>query len=481
MAGPLGFRTNQPTMKAELLARLRPFGQEHLLDFWDGLDEQGRRSLAAQIRAVDFALVDRLYGRRDRADEVLALAARARQPPAIRPGECENRFSPEQARERGAEALAAGRVGVILVAGGQGTRLGFDHPKGMFPIGPVSGNSIFQIHAEKVLATARRYGARVPLGLMVSPATDAETRRFFAQNENFGLAKEDLRIFCQGSMPAVDEASGKVLLADRHRLALSPDGHGGTLPALAASGLLDELAGRGIEQLFYFQVDNPLVDVCSPEFLGYHLLARSELTSQVVAKRDPAERVGNVVLVDGRLRVIEYIDLPPRVARRRRPDGSLEIWAGSIAVHVFDVAFLRRMAAAADALPYHFARKTVPHLDSRGNRVEPQQPNAIKFERFIFDLLPWAENALVVEVDPGEHFAPLKNAPGDARDTPQAVRRQMAAVHRKWLRQAGAKVPEEVPVEISPLYALDAGEVARKIPPGTVVDRPTYFGPDRWD
>ena len=254
--------------QASIFEQLKSFGQEHLLRFWDDLDETGKASLEEQIAKIDFDQIARLYEDRDSAEQIVALADRAGEPPAIRLGDPRNRFSLEEARRRGAEALAAGKVAVLLVAGGQGTRLGFEHPKGMYPIGPVSEASIFQIHVEKIVATARRYGAPVPFYVMVSPATDRETREFFDANDRFGLAKDDFRIFCQGTMPAVDDASGKVLLADRGQIAVSPDGHGGTLAALDASGALAEMAERGIEHVFYFQVDNPLVDICSPEFLG---------------------------------------------------------------------------------------------------------------------------------------------------------------------------------------------------------------------
>lgn len=463
--------------QASILEQLKPFGQEHLLRFWDELDESARKALAEQIAKIDFAQIAKLYADRGLAEEVVALVDRAGEPPAIRLGDPSNRFSPEEARRRGAEALAAGKVAVLLVAGGQGTRLGFEHPKGMYPIGPVSEASIFQIHVEKIVATARRYGADVPFFVMVSPATDQETREFFDANNRFGLAERDLQIFCQGTMPAVDDASGKVLLADRDLIAVSPDGHGGTLAALNASGALAQMAERGIEQVFYFQVDNPLVDICSPEFLGYHLLAQSELSSEVVAKKDPKDRVGNVVEIDGRLRVIEYSDLPDEVAQRRHDDGSLAIWAGSIAVHVFDVAFLRRMVDRADALPFHIAHKKVGFIDGDGNVHQPGEPNAYKFERFIFDLLPSAENALVVEVDPLLHFAPLKNASGAPEDTPEAVRSQMIVLHTDWLRKAGVEVTQGTPVEISPLMALDAEDLAAKVAPGTKIVEPTYLRP----
>ena len=463
------------TDKEALASVLAAHGQGHLVAFWDRLNDADRRDLAEQIGRIDFALLARLYGRRNDQSGARELANRAEAPSAIRLDGSRNRFTVEEARRRGREALAAGQVGAILVAGGQGTRLGFDHPKGMYAIGPVSGRTLFEIHVEKIIAASRRYRVRIPLYLMTSPKTHEETVAFFEEHHRFGLAEDDLVIFCQGTMPAVDAATGKVLLETPGRIAVSPDGHGGMLAALAASGGLADARRRGIGQLFYFQVDNPLVDVCGPELIGYHVLAGSELTSQVIAKRDPMDKVGNVVQVDGRSHVIEYSDLPDDVARRRNADGSLAIWAGSIAVHVMDTAMLERMAASAEGLPFHYAHKKVAHVDADGKTIEPKTPNAIKFERFIFDLMPSAANAIVVEIDLDEGFAPLKNASGAAFDTPEMVREMMIAQHTRWLRQAGAEVAEGAAVEISPLFALDAAEVAKKVPRGLSIAESTYL------
>ncbi len=462
-------------MKDELLASLEACGQEHLLAFWDELDQGRRDLLATEIRGIDFALVNRLYQAGGASEDVCQLAGRAGPPPAFRLETSGNRFTPEEARHRGAEALRAGHVGVILVAGGQGTRLGFDHPKGMFPIGPVSDSCLFRIHIEKIVAGSKRYGVRVPLYLMTSPATHVDTIEFLGEHDGFQLPQRDLHVFCQGTMPAVDANTGKVLLSRPDRVALSPDGHGGMLAALATSGCLADIRNRGIRHLFYLQVDNPLVDICSPEFLGYHLLSDSKLSTQVIGKRDPLEKVGNVVEIDGKLHVIEYSDLPDEVARRRKPDGSLEVWAGSIAVHVMETALLERLAGQADALPLHIARKIVPYVDPSGRTVQPEVPNAVKFERFIFDMMPLAANAIVMEVDPARHFAPLKNASGEKADTPETVKAQMVAEHTRWLRQVGTEVDKGVAVEISPRFALDAEQLAEKIQPGTRVTEPTYF------
>jgi UDP-N-acetylglucosamine/UDP-N-acetylgalactosamine diphosphorylase len=252
------------------------------------------------------------------------------------------------------------------------------------------------------------------------------------------------------------------------------------LAALARCGGLDEMERGGIRHLFYCQVDNPLVPLCDPEFIGYHALAESQLSTQVVAKQDPLEKVGNVAMVDGRMTIIEYSDLPASAARKQNDDGSLHLWAGNTGIHVFDVQFLRRMSTTTSALPFHLARKKVPYIDAAGKLIEPDSPNALKFERFIFDLLPAAERAFVMEVDARRAFAPVKNAPGDARDTPESVQAQMVELHKQWLASGEAKVEPGVPVEISPLFALDEADVALRqregrLPREMHVTQPRFF------
>ncbi len=473
-----GDRVTVTLSKDELQARLAPFDQEHVLAFWDELDEASRQRLASQLANIDFRLLRGLYQGGVVAEDWTALALRSHTPPARRLHEPQASVTAEQAEQLGLEALAAGHVGVVIVAGGQGTRLGFEHPKGMYKIGPVSGASLFQILLEKIAARARVAGMRIPLYLMTSPATHDETVAYLEEQQRFGLPSEDVKVFCQGTMPAVDASTGRLLMTSRSELALSPDGHGGTLRALSTSGCLADMRARELKQLFYCQVDNPLVEMCDPRFVGYHLQAGSEMSTQVVAKRHARERVGNVVSIDGHLRILEYSDLNPlddEIVERRAPDGSRVFWAGNTACHVFDVAFLERMAASGTALPFHVARKTVSHIDASGSAVEPREPNAIKFERFIFDLLPEARQAIVVEVDPQLTFAPIKNAPGESFDSPETVQAQMIALHADWLRSAGCKVTDGVPVEISPLFAQNAAEVAAQIRPGLAVTAPHYF------
>jgi UDP-N-acetylglucosamine/UDP-N-acetylgalactosamine diphosphorylase len=461
--------------RRELEPELAKYGQQHLLSHWRELNDRQQDQLIGEILPVNFHQVALQYQNARATDDWSSLARQAEPPVAFRLSGVGNQIAEDKARAAGEAALRCGEVGAILVAGGQGTRLGFDQPKGMYSIGPVSGASLFQILFEKLQAVGRRFCTPVPLFVMTSYTTHYPTDDYLREQRNFGLENKNLRLFCQGVMPAVDAATGKILLSSKFQIALGPDGHGGMLAALANTGCLADMQSRGIKYLFYFQVDNPLVEMCDPALIGYHILARSEMSTLAVAKRDAAERVGNIVTIDGRTRIIEYSDLPEDVAKQQNPDGSLRLWAGNTAVHVFDVAFLDRCSGSDDALPFHTARKKVPYIDDRGNPVEPAEPNAIKFERFIFDLLPAAERAIVVEADAARTFAPVKNAPGEKRDSPDTCKAAMIALYREWLEAAGARVAAETPVEISPLFALDAAEVKAKIKLGTVIDKPTYL------
>jgi UDP-N-acetylglucosamine/UDP-N-acetylgalactosamine diphosphorylase len=461
------------TVPDDLRERLRLSGQEHVLHWWDRLSDQERRGLLDQLRAIDLDQLRQHYAGRDAT--IFVPAAEQIEPVPVAwldPGDRET-------RRRGEECLHRGEVAALVVAGGQGTRLGFDHPKGMFPIGPFSKKCLFQVHAEKVLALRRRYGRSVPFLVMTSPATDAETQSFFQEHRYFGLSEKEVWFFCQGTMPALDWATGKLLLEAPGRLFTSPNGHGGVLLALRDSGLLDRLKQGGIRQIFYFQVDNPLVKVADPLFLGHHLAADAEVSSKIVPKEGPTDKLGNLVLVNGRCTMIEYSDLPDDLGRQTDQHGRLRIWAGSPAIHLFAVNFLARLTDGRLRIPLHVAHKKVPHLDDKGNLIQPVRENALKFEMFIFDVLPLADRWTVVETNRREEFVPLKNASGP--DSPATVRQAISNLAGEWLEKAGVPIPRQpngdttVPLEISPLYALDPEELTAKIPPGLRVEGPLYL------
>jgi UDP-N-acetylglucosamine/UDP-N-acetylgalactosamine diphosphorylase len=462
------------TVPDELRGRLRQFGQEHVLAHWHLLHDTEQRELLEQIQALDLPELDTLYRQREQRAQV---PAREHIEPIARVEH--EALAAQETRARANAAWRRGEVAVLIVAGGQGTRLGFDHPKGLYQIGPVTQKSLFQIHAEKVLALSRRYGSSVPLLIMTSPATNAETEEFFVQHKFFGLPSERVFFFRQGTMPALDLATGRLLLEAPGRLFTSPNGHGGTLTALASSGLLDRLKERGIRTVFYFQVDNPMVKLGDLDFLGRHLAENADVSSKVVPKEKPEEKVGIFALVDGRQAIIEYSDLPPDMARETDEKGRLRWWAGNIAIHLFQVDFLERVGRGPNRIPWHLARKKVPYLDEHGQAIQPAQENALKFEMFIFDAFPHAGHWTLMPTTRPEEFMPLKNATG--MESPDMVRQYLSNQAADWLEKCGARVPRRangdagVPLEISPLFALDAGELAARVDKNMRIDGPTYL------
>ena len=458
-----------------LLQHLTDAGQQHVLRFWSELNPSQQDRLSKQLQTLDLDFVHQLNKTNNSSPQQKDLTGRITSPPGFLLNANHPEFLPEKVRQRGEQALRDGQVGVVIVAGGQGTRLGFPHPKGMFPIGPVSGATLFQILFEKVRAISQRYQTRLPVYLMTSPATHTPTVDYLTTNQRFGLSDDEVSIFYQGVMPAIDAVSKKLLLSDRSSLCLSPDGHGGLVRALKQHGLFAEMRQRHIQQLFYLQIDNPLVPLADTDFIGYHLLSSSEATTMVVRKQDPTEKVGVAASVDDQLRIIEYSDLPLELMEKRDAKGALKLWAGNIAVHLFDVSFLERVADGLIDMPYHHAYKKVPYVDDSGNRVEPSEPNAIQFEQFIFDLLPSARQARVVEVNRQTAFAPVKNSTVTAHDSPEGVRRQMVTVYRHWLQTIGVEIADNVAVEISPLFAIDPNQLRERVTEGMSIKTDTYL------
>lgn len=359
-----------------------------------------------------------------------------------------------------------------MAAGGQGTRLGFDGPKGSLPAGVVSGRSLFHLFALQLLALGRRYGRPVPWYVMTSPLNHAQTLEHFERHAFFGLNQRDVVFVTQGEMPSLDLNTGKVLMASAWEIATNPDGHGGAVRALAAAGALKDMSDRGITQISYAQVDNPHVRLADPLFLGLHATAEDssgEMSSKMVPKVSPEEKMGVFALIDGRMGVIEYSDMPAELATQRRPDGSLAFGAGSIAAHVLSVEFLRRVAADVDAiLPFHRAEKKVPCVDlETGRSIEPSAPNAVKLERFLFDALAACKASIVYETDRLEEFAPIKNASG--ADSIESCHVLQTARGTTWLESVGVPVPRrgngslDCAIEISPLAALEAKDL-RELP-----------------
>jgi UDP-N-acetylglucosamine/UDP-N-acetylgalactosamine diphosphorylase len=444
---------------SELRDLFAAHGQKHVFRFWDRLDETERTSLLEQAQRIAPDLPELSRNQR-RAVEALSDSGQHALAPCAAIALPEHGGNPDEfalAHERGLEIHRAGRVGVFVVAGGQGSRLGFSGPKGALPVGPISERTLFEIQAQKIRGLARRCGHAVPWYVMTSETTDAPTREFFEESGYFGLDPKDVFIFCQGMVPATD-LDLKLILESPSRIFESPNGHGGSLEALVASGAIDDMEARGIDRLFYYQVDNPLVGIADPVFLGFHEALEAEMSCKVTRKTDPHEKVGVVAERDGRLGIVEYTELADAERFQVDATGNLKYWAGNIAIHVLNTAFIRRVAGAAERiLPFHASAKSIPTVDGDGTRVEVGEPNGYKFERFVFDALPEAERVCVLEVRKEMEFSPIKNAQG--ADSLETARTDMVALYRGWLEKTGIELSDGELIEIDHAW-IDSGEEA---------------------
>jgi len=447
----------------ELRTRCEGAGQGHLFQFWGELDQARRARLLRQIADLDLELVGELGGRLNRADESSGTPPEL-SPPQVFPlqRDAAQATNAAEAIERGKALLEEGRVGYVLVAGGQGSRLGFEGPKGVFPVGPVGDTTLFEWHARRLLAARARHRGPVAWYVMTSAANDEDTRRYFEDKSYFGLEPEDVRFFVQAMLPALDP-QGRILMSAKDQLFLAPNGHGGTLSALADSGCLADAGSRGIDFLSYFQVDNPLVRPADPLFLGLHEGAGASMSTKVVAKRDAGEKVGVLGLVDGRLGCIEYSDISPDLREATDEQGQLLFRAGNIAVHILDRAFVEQLTGQGLRLPWHVARKQIPAIDAQG-QLTPQE--GFKFETFIFDALGFSETSVTLEVDRALEFSPVKNATGE--DSAASARRALSGLFAGWVEAVQGDLPPMrdgmVPVEVDPRVAESEADFKRGAP-----------------
>ena len=425
----------------DLLAK---HGQEHLLAELATLGAEQRERYLAQLASIDWAELSHAAAPLP-AGEVGASRVITRS---------ERQARAATLRAAGEAAYGAGRAAVLMVAGGQGTRLGSSAPKGCFPIAPHSGKSIFQLQAEKVLSLSRRFGRQVPFLIMTSPMTDADTREFFQANGWFGLDQAQLRFFSQGTVPSIDQ-QGRALLRVPGMLLENPDGHGGCFTALVTSGNLARLHADGIEQIIYIQVDNILAPVDDPELLGLASLEGAEVITKVLPKAHPDEKVGHLVRVAGSDRIVEYTELTPAQTRLTSANGEPLYRWGSPAMLSWGVAFLARLAARGYQIPLH--RSAKPLKAWLGGAA--QDITGWKSERFIFDLIPEARTSLGLEIDRDSEFAPVKNPSlSDGKpmnDSPATAVALASRLYASWLAAAGVTIalPAEARIEISPLYA----------------------------
>ncbi|MCI5613066.1 MAG: UDPGP type 1 family protein [Agathobacter sp.] len=366
--------------------------------------------LVKQLEELDWSVLEYIHGKEQKRGTFAPLGA-------MELPEIEQKKA--QFKEVGLEAIRAGKVGAILLAGGQGTRLGFDKAKGMFNIGETKELYIFEQLVRNLQKVTGEAGCFVPLYVMTSEKNDAQTREFFAEHDFFGYDKNYVKFFVQAMAPACD-FDGNFLIEAEDSLAMSPNGNGGWFESLMRAGLDADIKEKGVEWLNVFAVDNVLQQIADPVFVGATILSQCVSGAKVVRKADPHERVGALCLEDGRPSIIEYYELTDEMAEATNENGSLLYGFGVILNYLFRVDKL--MECQSKKLPLHVVEKKVPYVDLEGNTVKPTEPNAYKFETLILDMIYMMDDCLSFEVEREKEFAPVKNATGvDSVDTARAL------------------------------------------------------------
>lgn len=363
--------------------------------------------------------------------------------------------------DAGLKQVAENKVAVVLMAGGQGTRLGSSAPKGCFDIGLLSEKSLFQLQAQRIAKLQSMAGnSTIPWYIMTSGPTRKPTEEFFEKNNYFGLDKSNVMIFEQGVLPCISN-DGKILLENKGKAAVAPDGNGGIYQALVVSGVREDMRRRGIQHIHLYGVDNCLVKVADPVFIGFSAALDVDIATKVVRKRNATESVGLILLKNGKPDVVEYSEIDKETAEAKDPKQPdvLKYRAANIVNHYYSFRFLESIENWAHQLPHHVARKKIPFTDTEtGDFVKPEQPNGVKLEQFVFDVFPMTplDKFASIEVRREDEFSPLKNARGTGEDDPDTSRDDIMAQGQRWVEAAGGVVVTEGEakgVEVSPLIS----------------------------
>ncbi|XP_075500959.1 UDP-N-acetylglucosamine diphosphorylase 1-like [Primulina tabacum] len=477
------YSSSQPPL--QLLERLKDYGQEDVFAFWDELSPEERLLLVQDIQSVDLPRIDRIVRCSFRSRGLPAAPVELL--PESTVSTVEKRTMEERERwwKMGVKAISNGKLGVLLLSGGQGTRLGSSEPKGCFNIGLPSGKSLFQLQAERILCIERLAAQSVNEGsvssrpihwyIMTSPFTDEPTRKFFESHKYFGLEADQVTFFQQGTIPCVSR-DGRFIMETPFKVAKSPDGNGGIYSALKSSRLLEDMAARGIKYLDCYGVDNALVRVADPTFLGYFIEKGVAAGAKVVRKAYPQEKVGVFVRrgKGGPVSVVEYSELDPSLASAiNQETGRLRFCWSNVCLHMFTLDFLNQVADGLEKdSVYHLAEKDIPSIHGH--------VNGYKLEQFIFDAFPYAPSTALFEVLREEEFAPVKNANGSNFDTPDSARLLVLRLHTRWVVAAGGFLTHSVPlyatgVEVSALCSY-AGENLEAICRGRTFHAPCEIG-----
>lgn len=384
-------------MKQEIKDKIISTNQRYLKPM---LEQDIPVKLENQLETMDWSYIDLIHDKEQKRGKFSPLGAM--ELPEIN-------AKKEEFESCGIDAIKNCKVGAILLAGGQGTRLGFDKAKGMYNIGVNKELYIFEQLVANLMKVTEKAGAWVPFYIMTSDKNDAQTRAFFEEHNYFGYNKDYVKFFVQEMVPAVD-FDGNVLVEAEDSLAMSPNGNGGWFKSLINAGLDKDLKEKGVEWLNVFAVDNVLQQIADPVFVGATIKSGCVSGAKVVRKVDPYERVGALCLEDGKPSIIEYYELTPEMAEAKSENGSLLYGFGVILNYIFRVDKLFDIAQK--SLPLHVVEKKVPYIDENGVACKPETPNAYKFETLILDMVYMMDDCLSFEVDREKEFAPVKNATG---------------------------------------------------------------------
>ncbi|KAL1493379.1 hypothetical protein ABEB36_011443 [Hypothenemus hampei] len=452
----------------ELKATLKKFRQEHLLRFVNELNEKETESLVHQLKTIRFNDVNELFMKAMETcrSGVEKIDSRMQRIPLEQFGSEKNTDNEilDLYRNIGLDEISHGRVAILLLAGGQGTRLGVSYPKGMYSVGLPSGKTLFQIQAERIrkINSLAKQG-KIVWYIMTSGPTNSTTKKYFETNNYFGLNPNDVKLFQQGFLPCFD-FEGKILMENKHVVAMAPNGNGGIYRALSDNQILADMEKRGIKYIHVYSVDNILVKVADPVFIGYCVKNGAECGAKVVSKNGPNEAVGVVCKVDGKYQVVEYSEITEKTANLRDPSGNLVYNAGNICNHFFTLEFLKRVAKQHEnELKLHVAKKKIPHINENGEKIIPSSVNGIKIEKFIFDVFQFTEKFVTWEVPRNSEFSALKNSDDVGKDCPSAARKDLLTLHKTYIEQAGGIVKDGVNVEISPLLSYAGENIGNKV------------------
>ncbi|KAF5201649.1 Udp-n-acetylglucosamine diphosphorylase [Thalictrum thalictroides] len=450
-----------------LLERLKDYGQEDVFALWDELSPHQRHLLVKDIQTLDLSRLDRIIRSSLSVQGIPSPTIEPVPEPSVSTVEQRTLDDKHKWWNMGLKSISQGKLAVLLLSGGQGTRLGSSDPKGCFNIGLPSGKSLFQLQAERILCVQKLASQSVNEGsagfvpihwyIMTSPFTDDATRKFFESHKYFGLEADQVTFFQQGTIPCVTN-DGRFIMETPYKVAKAPDGNGGVYSALKTSKLLEDMAMRGVKYLDCYGVDNALVRVADPTFLGYFMDKGVVAAAKVVRKAYPQEKVGVFVQKGkgGPLSVVEYSELDQQTASAiNQETGRLRFCWSNVCLHMFTLDFLNQVANGLekDSI-YHLAEKKIPSIHG--------YTNGLKLEQFIFDAFTYAPTTALFEVQREEEFAPVKNANGSNFDTPDSARLLLLRLHTRWVVAAGGFLTHSVPlyatgVEISPLCSY-AGE-----------------------